>query len=98
MMPEMSGLELCRKIRTELSSRYIYTILLTAKSHRHERLQGLNAGADDFLSKPIDSVELEIALKAAQRIIAAQEALQHLVRELEQANAKLWRVWSRTTS
>ena len=80
MMPEMSGLELCRKIRTELSSRYVYMILLTAKSHRHERLQGLNAGADDFLAKPIDSVELEIALKTAQRIIAAQEALQDRAR------------------
>jgi DNA-binding response OmpR family regulator len=51
MMPEMSGLDLCRKIRTELASKYVYTILLTAKSHRHERLQGLSAGADDFLSR-----------------------------------------------
>ena len=92
MMPEMNGLELCRKIRGELTSRYVYTILLTAKSHRHERLQGLNAGADDFLAKPIDSVELEIALKAAQRIISAQEALQARARELEQANAELARV------
>ena len=92
MMPEMNGLELCRKIRGELTSRYVYTILLTVKSHRHERLQGLNAGADDFLSKPIDSVELEIALKAAQRIISAQEALQTRARELEQAMAELARV------
>ena len=94
MMPEMNGLELCRKIRAELTSRYVYIILLTAKSHRHERLQGLNAGADDFLAKPIDSVELEIALKAAQRIISAQEALQARARELEQAKAELARVAS----
>jgi two-component system cell cycle response regulator len=95
MMPEMSGLELCRKIRTELSSRYVYTILLTAKAHRHERLQGLNAGADDFLTKPVDSAELEIALKAAQRIIAAQDALQERARALELANQKLVRQASR---
>jgi two-component system chemotaxis response regulator CheY len=95
MMPEMSGLDLCRKIRAELSSKYVYTILLTSKSHRHERLQGLSAGADDFLSKPIDSCELEIALKAAQRIIASQDALQARARELEQANQELARLAAR---
>jgi two-component system chemotaxis response regulator CheY len=94
MMPEMSGLDLCRKIRSELSSKYVYTILLTTKSHRHERLQGLSAGADDFLSKPIDACELEIALKVAQRIIAAQDALQARARELEQANQELARLAS----
>jgi sigma-B regulation protein RsbU (phosphoserine phosphatase) len=48
MMPVMNGLDLCRKIRDEIKSTYIYVILLTAKTHRHERLQGLSAGADDF--------------------------------------------------
>ncbi len=75
MMPAMNGLDLCRKIRSEIKTTYTYIILLTAKTHRHERLQGLSAGADDFLVKPIDQAELEIALKTAQRIIAAQEAL-----------------------
>jgi DNA-binding response OmpR family regulator len=75
MMPIMNGLDLCRKIRAEIRSTYIYVILLTAKTHRHERLQGLSAGADDFLAKPIEHCELDIALKTAQRIIAAQEAL-----------------------
>jgi two-component system chemotaxis response regulator CheY len=89
MMPEMSGLELCRKIRAEITSRYVYVILLTAKSHRHERIQGLNAGADDFLAKPIDSAELEVALKTAQRIIAAQNALDTRARELERTNQEL---------
>jgi two-component system chemotaxis response regulator CheY len=94
MMPEMNGLELCRKIRTELKSSYVYVILLTSKTHRHERLQGLSAGADDFLAKPIDSCELEIALRTAQRIIAAQEALQTRARELELANERLSRLTS----
>jgi two-component system chemotaxis response regulator CheY len=95
MMPEMSGLDLCRKIRAEPGPKYVYTILLTSKSHRHERLQGLSAGADDFLSKPIDSCELEIALRAAQRIIDAQDALQARARELEVANQELARLASR---
>jgi diguanylate cyclase (GGDEF)-like protein len=89
MMHEMHGLELCRKIRTELQSPYIYVILLTAKSHRHERLQGLNAGADDFLAKPIDSRELETALKSAQRIILAQEELRTRALQLQRRNEQL---------
>ncbi len=91
MMPAMNGLEVCRKIRSEIKASYTYIILLTAKTHRHERLQGLSAGADDFLVKPIDQVELEIALKTAQRIIAAQEALVARTRELERANQDLLR-------
>src|SRR5206468_1735987 len=67
----------------------VYVILLTAKTHRHERIQGLNAGADDFLAKPIDSVELEVALKTAQRIIAAQDVLDSRARELERSNQAL---------
>jgi two-component system chemotaxis response regulator CheY len=94
MMPEMNGPDLCRKIRSEIKSRYVYIILLTAKTHRHERLQGLNAGADDFLSKPIGTCELEIALKTAQRIIAAQEVLQSRAQELERANEELTRLAS----
>ena len=92
MMPEMNGLDLCRRIRSEIKSPYTYVILLTAKARRHERLQGLSAGADDFLSKPIDSYELEIALKTAQRIIAAQEALQSRTKELERTNQELARL------
>ena len=92
MMPVMNGLDLCRKIRAEIKSTYTYIILLTAKTHRHERLQGLSAGADDFLSKPIDHCELDIALKTAQRIIAAQEALVARARELERANQDLLRL------
>ncbi|WP_165233909.1 GGDEF domain-containing response regulator [Aquisphaera insulae] len=89
MMPEMSGLELCRKIRSEIKSPYVYLILLTAKTHRHERLQGLQAGADDFLGKPIDNVELDVALRSARRILDAQEALEARARELERANQAL---------
>jgi diguanylate cyclase (GGDEF)-like protein len=92
MMPVMNGVDLCRKIRAEIKSTYVYVILLTAKTHRHERLQGLSAGADDFLAKPIDHCELDIALKTAQRIIAAQEALVARARELERANQALVRL------
>jgi len=92
LMPVMNGLDLCRKIRAEIKSTYIYVILLTAKTQRHERLQGLSAGADDFLAKPIDHCKLDIALKTAQRIIAAQEALVARARELERVNQDFLRL------
>jgi two-component system chemotaxis response regulator CheY len=92
IMPGMNGPDLCRRIRSELSSPYAYLILLTSKDDRHERLQGLSAGADAFLSKPVDTDELEVALKTAKRFIAAQEALVVRNQELEQANVELTRL------
>jgi diguanylate cyclase (GGDEF)-like protein len=92
LMPEMNGPDLCRIIRSEKMRPYVYLILLTSKDHRHERLQGLKAGADQFLSKPIDTAELEISLETAGRVIAVQEALEARIHELEQANKQLSRL------
>ncbi len=92
LMPEMNGVDLCRKIRSAKTLPYVYLILLTSKDHRHERLQGLNAGADEFLSKPVDIFELEVSLKTAERIIAAQKALAARIQELEEANKQLARL------
>lgn len=91
IMPEINGVDLCRNIRTDKNSPYVYLILLTSKAHRHERLQGLSAGADQFLSKPLDTFELEVALKTAARVIAAQESLVARIRELEHAHEQLSR-------
>ncbi len=91
IMPEMNGVDLCRTIRADKDLSSVYLILLTSKAHRHERLQGLSAGADQFLAKPLDAFELEVSLKAAQRVIAAQEALAARIRELEHANEQLSR-------
>jgi diguanylate cyclase (GGDEF)-like protein len=92
LMPHTNGIELCRTIRAEKTLPYIYLILLTSKAHRDERLQGLMAGADEFLSKPIDTYELEVSLKSAERIIAAQATAVARIRELEQVNEELARL------
>ncbi len=92
LMPEMDGVDLCRTIRSEKTLPYVYLILLTSKDHRHERLQGLKAGADQFLSKPVDTFELEVCLETAGRIIAVQQALEARIQELEQANKQLSRL------
>src|SRR4051794_9414884 len=78
MMPGMDGLELCRHIRLREGLRYTYVILLTSKDRRDERLEGLRAGADDFLVKPPDADELSIRLEIAQRILGVQRQLEEL--------------------
>lgn len=71
-MPEMDGFELCRTIRTEQFPSYVYIILLTAHGSVDDRVQGLSAGADDFLSKPYDRRELLARLRAGERVLALE--------------------------
>ena len=71
-MPEMDGLALCRAIRTGGLPGYVYVILLTARDGRADRIEGLSAGADDFLTKPFDAAELLIRLHGADRLLALE--------------------------
>lgn len=73
MMPGMDGLELVRRIRASGRQRYVYVIMLTALTGPEKYLEGMRAGADDFVSKPISIEELEVRLRAAERIVALQE-------------------------
>jgi DNA-binding response OmpR family regulator len=74
LMPEMSGLELVEAIRAAGRQRYVYVIMLTALGGSDNYLRGMRAGADDFVTKPIPSVEeLEVRLRVAERVIALQE-------------------------
>jgi diguanylate cyclase (GGDEF)-like protein len=75
MMPHLDGLELCRRIRTAEGDPYIYIILLTSRDRREDRLEGLRAGADDFLTKPPDPDELAVRLEIAGRILAVHDQL-----------------------
>lgn len=78
MMPEMDGLELCRRVRAQAAPRYIYFILLTAKDERQDIVQGLEAGADDFLTKPFDHDELKYRIRIGERIIRLEEKVLEL--------------------
>ncbi len=71
-MPEMDGVELCRQIRQRSSSGYIYIILLTSRSGTQSVVEGLEAGADDFLCKPFEPQELSVRLRAGQRILSLE--------------------------
>jgi len=72
LMPDMDGLELCRRIRATGHSRYTYIILLTALIGKKQYLQSMEAGADDFVTKPFDADELKARLRVAERILKLQ--------------------------
>ncbi len=68
MMPEMDGMELCRNIRSTWSNSYTYILILTALVGREKLMEALEAGADDFMTKPIDIPQLLARVKVAERI------------------------------
>ncbi len=73
LMPEIDGFELCRRIRTHKQSKYTYIIMITALIGKKDYLEGMDAGADDFVTKPFDPDELKARLRVAERIILFQE-------------------------
>ncbi len=75
MMPVLTGPEVCRLVRERATSPYTYLILLTAKSQREDIVEGMGAGADDYVVKPFDKHELEVRLRAGRRIIELQNQL-----------------------
>lgn len=90
MMPGLDGIQLCRRIRSDESSAYTYFIILTALSEREYRLEGMRAGADDFLSKPLDRDELQLRLIAAKRVTALHRRLGEQSSELERLNKEFF--------
>lgn len=71
-MPGMTGVDLCRRIRERYASGYIYIILLTARRGTSSIVEGMKAGADDFLSKPFEPEELDVRIHAGSRILALE--------------------------
>jgi diguanylate cyclase (GGDEF)-like protein len=81
-MPKMSGVEVCRLLRGR-ESPYVYVVLLTSLEGRRPVIDGLSAGADDYLKKPFDEQELEVRLRAGRRIVQLQESLLNAQAELQ---------------
>ena len=69
LMPKMDGLELCRKIRSVDSDHYVYVILATTKTEREDMFEGMAAGVDDFITKPLDFELLAARLRVAKRVM-----------------------------
>jgi putative two-component system response regulator len=71
-MPGMTGLELCRQIRDSSFMNYVYVILLTARSEVSDTIEGMTAGADDFIVKPFQPAELTLRVRAGERLLGLE--------------------------
>ena len=85
MMPEIDGVELCRRVRALPTATPPYLILLTAKSEKADVVTGLDAGANDYLTKPFDRAELLARVQVGAHVLELQGNLAARVRELEVA-------------
>lgn len=93
VMPGMSGLEFCRQFRALPGDGYSYFILLTSKSEKDEVAEGLDAGADDFLTKPVNPDELRARIKAGDRILSMQRELREKNRVISDTLGELQAVY-----
>ncbi|MFN4057048.1 MAG: SpoIIE family protein phosphatase [Roseinatronobacter sp.] len=92
MMPGMSGLDFCRNLRASASKRYSYFILMTSKNDKEAVAEGLDVGADDFLSKPVAALELRARINAGERLLSMERALRARNDDLRETMRELQRV------
>lgn len=89
MMPDLDGLEVCRRVRRAPSQTPVYIILLTAKTEKTDIVAGLEAGANDYITKPFDRQELRARVKVGETVVNLQQTLAARVGELEIALGKV---------
>ena len=89
LMPEMDGVEICRRIRASDALKSSYVILLTSRGSKEDIVEGLEAGADDYVTKPFDHGELRARVQVGSRVIGLQHALAERVHQLEEAIASV---------
>jgi phosphoserine phosphatase RsbU/P len=89
MMPGLDGMEVCRRARARKAAPPLYIILLTARIDSRDAVDGLGAGADDFVTKPFDAAELRARVGVGVRVVQLQVELAARVSELEQALANV---------
>ena len=89
VMPGIDGFELCRRVRAEPVGSYTYIVLMTGLADRGDVLAAMEAGADDYLTKPVDPFDLQAGLVAAKRVTGLHRQLERYRHELERLNADL---------
>jgi two-component system cell cycle response regulator len=98
MMPGLTGLEVCQRIRQQARESYTYILVLTSRNGREDLIAGMDAGADDYITKPFDQQELQVRLRAGQRILKLHAQLleaREALREQATRDA-LTKVWNRS--
>ena len=89
MMPGLDGPELCRRVRGQPGDSYVYIVLTTGLDHPEHILEGMGSGADDYLTKPVDSFAVQTRLVAAERVTELHSKLALTQSDLERANLEL---------
>ena len=99
MMPKIDGLQLCQKVRLQKKDIYTYIILLTSRDRQEDIVEGLSSGADDYIVKPFNTLELKARLQTGKRIIDLQNQLLQSKKQLEQLATRdsLTKLWNRAT-
>lgn len=101
MMPGITGPEVCRRVRANVKDKdlYTYILLLSSKSQREDLIEGMESGADDYLTKPFDQHELQVRLRPGLRIIELQHELITAREELRDQATKdfLTSIWNRSS-
>jgi len=101
VMPGLTGPEVCRRVREHAKEKdtYTYILLLTSKSLKEDLIEGMEAGADDYITKPFDQHELKVRLRSGTRIIDLQRELVTAKEALREQATKdfLTRIWNRSS-
>ena len=99
MMPGLTGLEVCDRIRQRAREPYTYILLLTSKSQKEDLIEGMDAGADDYITKPFDQHELQVRLRAGRRLVDLQAELLSAREALREQATKdsLTHLWNRSS-
>jgi two-component system cell cycle response regulator len=99
MMPGIDGVEICRRVRAAAREPYIYIMLLTARTESEDLVEGMDAGADDYLTKPFHAQELRVRLRAGWRILELQRELLNTREELrvQATHDSLTGLWNRAS-
>jgi two-component system cell cycle response regulator len=97
MMPGMDGPEICARIRRRKKYQYTYVILLSAKDRKRDIIAGLSSGADDYMTKPVNYLELRARLRTGRRIIDLEDMLIATQKQLKDLASRdsLTRLWNR---
>jgi len=89
LMPRLDGVEICRRIRAHPRLSSVYIILLTSRGAVEDVVQGLEAGANDYITKPFDAAELRARMQVGVRVVNLQTTLAERVREVEEALSRV---------